>query len=59
MGVGMNLSDYIIKKYITQAAFARSQGVTRQQVTKWINGDFIVVNGKLYSLRRDLNNNNQ
>ena len=51
----MNLSDYILKKYITQAAFARSQGVTRQQVTKWINADFIVVGGVMYSPRRDLN----
>lgn len=49
-----------IKEYITtshngnQAKFAKSQGTTPQQVTQWINKGFIVVNGVLYSPRREL-----
>jgi len=51
----MPLQDYINKHYGgNQAAFARAQGVARQQVTQWINADFIVVDGWLYSPRREL-----
>jgi len=42
----------------SQRAFAAAQGVHPQQVTQWINKDFIVVDGKLYSHRRDLITNN-
>ena len=37
-----------------QRAFAAAQGVQPPQVTQWIQKDFIVVNGKLYSPRREL-----
>ena len=51
------LSEYIDKEFGgNQAAFARAQDVKRPQVTQWINKDFIVVDGALYSHRRDLNN---
>jgi hypothetical protein len=50
------LREYIDKEFGgNQAAFARAKGVKRAQVTQWINKDFIVVDGALYSHRRDLN----
>jgi len=49
------LSEYIDKEFGgNQAAFARAQHVKRPQVTQWLNKDFIVVDGALYSHRRDL-----
>ena len=51
----MKLTEYINQHHNgNKAAFARSQGVKRQQVTKWVKGGFIVQDGKLYSPRRDL-----
>lgn len=51
----MKLSDYIQKHYSgNQAAFAKSQEVAAQQVTKWLNMNCIVVDGSLYSPRREL-----
>lgn len=38
-----------------QRAFAAAQGVQPPQVTQWIQKDFIVVDGQLYSPRRELN----
>lgn len=50
-----SLRNYIAKKYnSSQSEFARANGVSRQQVTQWLNKDFIVVDGKLYSVRREL-----
>jgi len=37
-----------------QRAFAEAQGVMPPQVTQWIQKDFIVVGGQLYSPRREL-----
>jgi len=37
-----------------QSAFGRAQGVSRQQVREWVDKDFIVVDGQLYSPRREL-----
>ena len=55
MGVSMNLLDYIQKNYGgNQAAFAEVQSVKPQQVTQWIRKGFIVVDGVLYSPRREL-----
>ena len=52
----MELIDYIQKHHGgNQAAFARKQGVKPQQVTQWIEKGFIVVDGVLYSPRRELN----
>lgn len=51
----MTLIEYIEKYYSgNQAAFAASCGVKPQQVTQWINKDFIVVDHVLYSPRREL-----
>lgn len=52
----MQLLDHIAAHYGgNQSAFARAQGVPRQQITKWVNMGCIVVDGKLYSPRRELN----
>lgn len=54
-------ADFSLASYIeayyggNQSEFARANGVTRQQVTKWLKGGFIVVGHRLYSLRRALN----
>ena len=50
----MKLAEYIKIHFKTQAAFAAAQGVGKQQVTQWIEKDFIVVDHILYSPRRDL-----
>ncbi|WP_336431675.1 hypothetical protein [Providencia sp.] len=51
----MTLTEYINTYYAgNQSAFAKACEVKPQQVTKWINGNFIVVNGELYSPRREL-----
>lgn len=51
----MKLLDYIQKHYSgNQAAFAKSQDVKPQQVTKWLKMNCIVVEGVLYSPRREL-----
>lgn len=50
-----SLWGYINKYYAgSQRDFAEEQGVQTPQVTQWINKDFIVVNGVLYSPRREL-----
>jgi len=51
----MELRAYIKKYYRdSQSDFARAQGVQRQQVTQWINKNFIVKDHVLYSPRREL-----
>lgn len=50
----MKLRDYINQHYLNQREFGRVQGVKPQQVTQWIDKGFIVVDGVLYSPRRDL-----
>lgn len=51
----MKLIDYIEKRYGgNQATFAKSQDVKPQQVTKWLNMGCVVVDGVLYSPRREL-----
>ena len=51
----MKLADYIDKKFMgNQAAFARSIDVKPQQITQWLNKEFIVLNGIIYSPRREL-----
>ncbi|MGP3141444.1 hypothetical protein [Serratia nevei] len=48
----MKVINYIQKNFGgNQSEFARAMDVTPQQVTKWIKGDWIVVDGKLYSPR--------
>lgn len=54
-GETMKLIKYIEKHYDgNQKAFAASQGVKPQQVTQWLKKDFIVIDGLLYSPRREL-----
>ncbi len=51
----MPLKNYIDKNYDgNQSAFARAVGRSRQQVQQWIDGNYIVIDGKLYSPRRDI-----
>jgi len=45
------VEEYVARNYESKAAFARSLGVTRQQVNRWLSDKFIVLDGKLYSLR--------
>ena len=53
----MSLTEYIDKYFEgNQSAFAQDEGVHRQQITKWINGEFIVVGHELYSPRREFKN---
>ena len=52
----LSLHDYINRYFGgVQADFADAQGVSRQQVTQWLNKGFIVVDHVLHSKRRDLN----
>lgn len=51
----MKLTEYIEKYHSgNKADFARVNEVTPQHVTKWVNGDYIVIDGVLYSPRREL-----
>ena len=55
MKEALDLIDYIALHHSgNQAAFGRTQGVKPQQVTKWLDMGCIVVDGKLYSPRRDI-----
>lgn len=50
---GRTLKGYIEFYHAgSQADFARQMGVTPQQVTKWIKGEWVVIDHKLYSPRR-------
>ncbi len=50
-----SLANYIASNYRgSQRAFAEAQGVKPPQVTQWINKGFVVVDGVLYSPRREL-----
>ncbi|ABU78294.1 hypothetical protein ESA_03065 [Cronobacter sakazakii ATCC BAA-894] len=50
----MPIKEYIEKNFPSQADFALACGVLPQQVTKWISMGCIVLNGKMYSPRRDV-----
>ena len=53
--VAVSLEQYIADKFDnSQVAFAKKQGVLKQQVTKWLDADFIVIDDQLFSKRRDL-----
>lgn len=55
----MKLSEHIDLFFDgNKSAFAKSMSVTPQQVTKWVNDDWIIVDGTLYSPRRDLTRGN-
>ena len=48
----MSITDYIKANHPSKASFARSQGINPQEVTKWINKGYIVLDGTIYSPRR-------
>mgnify|MGYP001063214828 CR=1 FL=1 len=51
----LSLTDHIMINHDdNNAAFARKNNVLPQQVTEWKNKGFVVVDGKLYSPRREL-----
>lgn len=51
----MKLTEYIDKYFDgNKSEFARSEGVKQPQVHQWIDKDFIVIDGVLYSPRREL-----
>ena len=51
----MKLTEYIEKYFDgNKAAFAKSEGVLAPQVHQWIDKGFIVIDGVLYSPRREL-----
>ena len=51
----MTLTEYIEKQHGgSQSEFARANEVHRSQVTQWLNKNFIVVDGVMYSPRREL-----
>lgn len=54
-GTPMKLEDYIKLHYSdNKSEFAKACKVLPQQITKWINSEFIVVDHMLYSPRRSL-----
>ena len=51
----MLLSDYIDQHHKgSRAGFARSQGVVPQQVNKWLAGQWLVIDGRLYSPKQEV-----
>jgi len=51
----MPLNEYIAANFGgNQSEFARVMNVNRQQVTKWINDQWVVFDGVLYSPRRTI-----
>lgn len=55
----MKINEYINLFFAgSKAEFARYMDVTPQQVTKWVNGDWVVSNGVVYSPKRKLRNEN-
>lgn len=51
----MKLTEYIEKYFEgNKSEFARSEGVDQSQIHQWIGKGFIVVDGVMYSPRREL-----
>ncbi|PWD66517.1 hypothetical protein GMW39_00870 [Pectobacterium parmentieri] len=51
----MDLTEYIKKNFGgNQAAFARHMGVRPQKVQDWLNAEWIVIDNKLCSVRREI-----
>jgi len=48
------LSDYIKRVHGTQQAFADVEGVLKQAVTRMLSSGYIVVDGAIWSKRRNL-----
>lgn len=49
-----SLADYIAQNYSSNVDFAKTLGVSKQQVSNWIAQGFMVCDDVLYSKRRDL-----
>ena len=45
---GMSLEKYIASRFGNQTAFAESQGVHRNQVSRWLKQGIWIVNGKMF-----------
>ncbi len=53
--IDFGLTNHIDENFDgNQSAFGRAQDVSRQQVREWVEKEFIVVDGQLYSPRREL-----
>lgn len=53
----MKLTEYINMHYAgIKSDFAEACGVRPQQITEWVNKEFIVIEDMLYSPRRELPN---
>jgi len=51
----MPLTEYIAMNFAgNNSEFARHMGVDRQKVGLWIKSGWVVINGILYSPRRDI-----
>jgi len=48
------LRSYIERKYASKAEFAREQDVFPQQVTRWLNSGYFVVDDKMLRVVRDM-----
>ena len=54
-----SLADYIKQNHSgNQSAFGRSQGVQRAQVNQWLKSGYVVCDGKLLAVRRELEKGN-
>jgi len=53
--IALGLRDYIKANYSSIKAFADAQCVAKQQVNTWLIKDTVVINHKLYGVRRVLN----
>ncbi|HDL7535694.1 TPA: hypothetical protein ROW14_003146 [Yersinia enterocolitica] len=52
---GRTLEDYIDFYFKgNQSEFARHMNVNRQQVTKWLNDGWVVINHQIFSPQRDV-----
>ncbi|EOT1738175.1 hypothetical protein ACYJGC_005132 [Klebsiella pneumoniae] len=59
----ISVSGYTLRGYIetyhggVASEFARHMGVNRQQVNKWLNDEWIVINHRLFSPQREVPEN--
>ena len=50
----MTLAEYIAKEKMLKKDFAKLHGISDQSLTNWLNLDYIVENGIIYSPRMEL-----
>ena len=50
-----SLADHIVDHYAgNQSEFARAQGMKRAQVSKWVKMGYLVVDGNIVAVKREL-----